>query len=416
MSKTAAREYPVDYSSILFLTLLRPHHTNAFRFCARLRSPIRPEVLQEAVNRIHPRFPTVIAGFRQDFFHYRQVAAEVPPTVQPDPGMLIPMSPAELRRCAFRVYYQNTTISIEAFHALTDGSGAIFTLTTLVQEYLRILHETEPCLSGAVSPLPEAPQPHETEDSYAVLADAAPRSAPTRFAYQLPRPADSDWTVRGSSLSVDAAALVDAAHRHDVTVNSLLIALLADSAMDLQIRERGTEKLKPVRIMVPVNLRKLIGSRTLRNFTHFVLPTMEAHHHSLSTMELCKIIGDQQKQQLSKENLSGLVSRNVRLQRAWWFKIMPWVVKRAMMRLVYRFFGESNSSITMSNLGIVRMPEELQPHVEDFQCWMIPRAGSPYVCTILSFGDKLTVNVSRFCPTDELGQVFFEKINSVVAK
>lgn len=415
MRTTTLREFPVDNASILFLSLIRPHHTNAFRFSAKLRSPILPDVLQEAVNRIHPRFPSVIAGFRQDFFHYRQVAAAVPPTVQPDPGMLKPMSRHELRSCAFRVYYSDCMISIEAFHALTDGSGAIFTLTALVQEYVRILQEKDSPAPCNLPALLGEPLLHEVEDSYTALADTAPRSAPSRFAYQLPRPADSDWNVRGSSLSLDAKLLVDAAHRNGVTVNSLLIALLADSAMQLQVREKGPRGLKPVRIMVPVNLRKLTGSRTLRNFTHFVLPTMEGHHHGLSTMELCRVIGDQQKEQLSKENLSGLVSRNVRLQNAWWFKMMPWVLKNAVMRLAYRFCGESNSSITMSNLGIVRLPEELQQHVEDFQCWMIPRAGSPYVCSVLSFGDKLTLNMSRFCPEDELGALFFRRVSSVVA-
>lgn len=414
MVTSPIREFPVDNASILFLSLIRPHHTNTFRFSAKLRCPIRPDVLQLAVNRIHARFPSVVAGFRQDFFHYRQVAAIAPPVVQPDPGLLKPMTRAELRACGFRVYYQDCTIAIEVFHALTDGSGAIFTLTTLVQEYLRLLPEHQATTGTSLALLGE-PLLHEVEDSYLDMANVPPRTMPTRFAYQLPRPADADWVIRGSSLSVDAKLLVDAAHRHGVTVNSLLTTVLASSAMEMQIKEKGLRGLKPVRIMAPVNLRKLSGSRTLRNFTHFTLPTMEGHHHKLSMTELCKVIGDQQLEQLSRENLSALVSRNVRMQRAWWFKILPWVVKSALMRIVYAFFGESNSSITMSNLGIVRMPEELQPHVEDFQCWMTPRAGSPYVCTILSFGDKLTVNVSRFCPRDELGELFFKNITSVIA-
>lgn len=415
MNTTTQREFPVDNASILFLSLIRPHHTNSFRFSAKLRSPIDPEVLQQAVNRIHPRFPSVVAGFRRDFFHYRQVASAHPPVVQQDSGLLKPMTPAELRNCSLRVYYQDCTIAIEFFHALTDGSGAIVTLTTLVQEYLRLLPEQRASDCKSLALLGE-PLLHEVEDSYLDMAHVRPRALPTRFAYQLPRPAGSDWTIRGSSLSVDAKALVDAAHRHSVTVNSLLTTVLASSAMELQIREKGYKGLKPVRIMAPVNLRKMMGSRTMRNFSLYTLPTMEGHHHSLSMTELCKVIGDQQKAQLAPEHMCALVARNVRLQSAWWFKMLPWFLKSAAMRIGYAICGESNSSVTMSNLGIVRMPEELAPHVVDFQCWMTPRVGSPYVCTILSFGDKLTVNVSRFCPKDELGELFFRNIASVIAE
>ena len=122
MKKTARPEFAVDNASILFLSLIRPHHTNNFRFSITLADPICPEALQEAVNRTYPRFPSVIAALRQDFLHYTQVAVAEPPKVQRDPGLLHVMSPAELEKCAFRVYYQDRTISIEAFHALTDGT------------------------------------------------------------------------------------------------------------------------------------------------------------------------------------------------------------------------------------------------------------------------------------------------------
>ena len=104
MSKTARPEFPVDNASILFLSLIHSYHTNNFRFSMTLTEPICPEALQEAVNRIHKRFPSVIAGVRQDFFNYKQVAAPQPPKVQPDPGLLRAMTAQELENCAFRVY------------------------------------------------------------------------------------------------------------------------------------------------------------------------------------------------------------------------------------------------------------------------------------------------------------------------
>ena len=409
MPKTAPREFPVDNASVLFFSLLRPYHSNNFRFSADLHTPVCPQALQQAVNRIHPRFPSVLAGFRRDFFHYRQVAAENPPMVQPDPGLLMPMTPEELKTCALRVYYKDCTIAIELFHALTDGSGAIAVLTALVSEYLRI---TQP---DQVTPPPLGESSaEETVDSFQDMASARPKRLPSRFAYLLPRPVNADWTVRGSSLSLPTASLLAAAHRHGVTLNTLLTAVMASSVMEMQAKEKGENNLMPVRIMVPVNLRKMTGSRTLRNFSLYALPTLEAAQRHLPLTELCKVFDSQLKEQLSLESQSAMVSANVRAQNAWYYKALPWTLKRAALRIGYRFFGESNSSLTLTNLGIVRLPEEIRPYVSDFRCQMTPRVSSPYGCTVLSFGDKLTLNMSRFCPEDALGELFFRNLSAVV--
>lgn len=409
MTENGFRDFSVDNASILFLSLIRPYHTNNFRFSAVLHNPVSPEALQEAVNRIHPRFPSVLAGFRQDFRHYRQIPAQSPPLVQPDPGLLKPMTPEELRNCCFRVYYKDCTISIELFHALTDGAGAIAVLTALVGEYLKIACPDE----VPAEPLGE-PQAYEVTDSFLEMSDASPRRLPSRFSYLLPRTADADWQVRGSSLSLKTQFLLDAAHSYGVTLNTLLTAVMAQSIMQIQTAQKGAEGLKPVRIMAPINLRKTAGSRTLRNFSLYALPTVEPAQRDYSLPQLCDLISGQLQQQFSPDFQRSMVSSNVRIQNSWFFRMLPWKLKSAALRIGYHFFGESNSSLTLTNLGVVRLSEAMAPHLADFQCWMTPRVSSPYGCTILSFGDTITLNISRFCPEDQLGAVFFKNLRAVI--
>ena len=413
MQKTARPEFPVDNASILFLSLIKPYHTNSFRFSMTLTNPIDPEALQEAVNRIHKRFPSVIAAFRQDFFHYAQVASAHPPSIQPDPGLLRPMTAEELKTCALRVLYRDCTVSLEVFHALTDGNGTLTTLTTLISEYLDIVKGVAVPVGPTQLDVDAAPQEAETEDAYLRLADVKPRHLPSRFSYLPAKPADSDWQVRSNALTLDIQPLLDAAHRYDVTLNTFLTSVLAASIMELHKKERPGKKLKPVRLMIPIDLRRMIGSRTLRNCSLYTLPTMEGYQHNLPLEELCKSFDSQLKAQLSKENQSAMASYNVRTQNAWYFRFMPWKVKSLLMRLGYRFFGESNSSLTLTNLGLVRLPEELYDHVTDIRCWLTPRVSSPYGCTVLGFNNRLILNMSRFCPTDELGEIFFRKIKEL---
>ena len=411
MKQSAFREFSIDNASILFLSLLRPHHTNIFRFSVQLHQPVCPETLQQAVNRLHPRFPSVIAGFQQRFFRYKQVAAETPPVVRPDPGALLPMSREELAKCAFRVFYQGNTITLELFHALTDGHGTLMVFSSLLSEYLRLSGSTEKAMGHS---LYEQPQPYEVMDSYAQLATVKPRQLPSRFSYLLPRPADADWQVRNSTLTLDTTGLLDAAHRHGVTLNTLLTTLLAQTVMQMQLEDASVRQLKPVRIMVPVDIRRLTDGRTLRNCALYTLPTMEPHHRNLNLTQLCVNFHAQLKQQLSPENLSAMASFNVRSQNRWYFRMLPWKLKAAALRLGYRFFGESNSSLTLTNLGRVSFPQELMPHIADIRCTMLPRVTSPYGCTVMTFGDKLTLNMSRFCPSDQLGSRYFSAVRSLV--
>lgn len=404
----------VDSVSILFLSLLRKEHTNLFRFSMELAEPVDPEALQQAVNVIWRRLPSVVACIKPDFFHYRQVPAQKPPVVRPDPGILKTMTKEELETCAFRVCYRENTISIEVFHVLTDGFGAITTLITLVSEYLRIKGGIQVPVSELRLDCTRDPQPQELEDSFLPLSKEKPWHLPSRYSYLPPRPEDTDWTVRVSTLGLPVKDLLEAAHRYGVTLNTLLASVMARSLMDQQLRRGG--KLKPVRIMVPVNLRRMYGSQTLRNFALYGLPTMESNQKDWDLQQLCRSFDRQIKEHFTKENLAAMSAYNVRMQNAWFFRMLPRGLKMAAMRIGYRFFGESNSSLTFTNLGGVRLPEELASHVRDFRLYMTPRQGSPYGCTILSFGDTLTVNISKFTDDQELEDLFFGNLKALLTE
>lgn len=414
MNQTTFSEFQVDNASILFLSRAFPYHTNSFRFTMTLNEAVCPDTLQKAVDRIWKRFPSVIAGFQPGFFRYRQVPAAMPPQVQPDPGCLHTMTAKELRECCYRVFYLGNDVSIEAFHALTDGYGAITTFTTLISEYLFLKHGLQVPFSDTRLNPEDAPLHHEVTDSFVENANTAPRHLPSRYSYQLPRSAGSDWTVRTSTVTLDVKDVLDAAHRHEVTLNTLLSAVLARSVMEIQ--KKYETKLRPVRLMVPIDLRRTFHSRTLRNFSLYALPTMEVADEKKSMKELCKSIGDQLRSHMAKESMGSMVSYNVRTQNSPLFRCIPWAIKSAAMRLGYRFFGESNSSLTLTNLGNVRLPEALHPYVENFQAVLTPRTGSPYGCAVLSYNGKVTINMSRFCKEPELDGVFFRNLQAVISE
>ena len=413
MNNTILAQYPVDNSSILYLSLMRRNHANSYRFTITLREPVCPETLQQAVDRVYRRFPTVIAGFRPGFFRFMQVPAAQPPQVRRDCGMLHTMTAEEIKTCPFRVLYSGCDISIEAFHALADGHGAIICFTTLVAEYLRLKHGTHIPVEHTLLNIQEAPEAHEVEDSYLDHQEGKPLHLPSRYAYQLPGPAPTWNGIRTSTYSVSTQKILDTARSYGVSITTLISSVMASSVMEIQHRHRQ-KNLKPVRIMVPIDLRRQFPSRTLRNFVLYALPTMEPGDRDKPLPELLGSFAGQMKQQSQRKLLASIMAYNVRTQRSPLFRAIPLAVKSAAMRLAYRFFGESNSSVTVTNLGNITLPEQMQPHVKNIRVYLTPRTRSPYNCGIIAYGGKLHIIVSRFGEEPELEGVFFRNMDRVI--
>jgi NRPS condensation-like uncharacterized protein len=184
--------------------------------------------------------------------------------------------------------------------------------------------------------------------------------------------------------------------------------------MDVQQNHCRHGKEKPVRIMVPIDLRRLFPSRTLRNFTLYAMPTLEPQDHHKPLEELLHSFSRQIKMQMEKSTLSSIMSYNVNMQRSWYFQMIPLAIKRAILRLVCQFFGESNSSITVTNLGNVCLPQEMTDYISHMDVVLTPRIRSPYNCAVLSYNGILTINISRFPQKTELEAVFAQKLQSVM--
>ena len=404
--------YAVDNSAILYLALMRKRHTNSYRFTMTMDHEVDPEVLQQAMERICRRFPTILAGFRREWLRYRVVPVAQVPLVLPDPGVLLPMTRQEIETCALRVFYSGKRISFEAFHALTDGYGAVAAFSTLVAEYLRIRNHVHIPVCNTLRDWEEAPLDHELEDAYLTHQQGQPLHLPSRYAYQLPG-GNPDSRVYPCARVYSTEAVLNAARSHGVSMTSLLSGIMASSIMEIQARH--TSKLQPVRIMVPVDLRRMFGSSTLRNFILYALPTMEPGDEKLPIRELLHRFHSQMKEQLNPKRMASIMAYNVRTQASVLFRYIPISLKCAVMRLAYKFFGESNSSITLTNLGNVTLPEEMAPHVEAIQCILTPRAGSPYNCAVIGLNGRLTITLSRFCRQPELEAVFFAKLDEALA-
>ena len=402
---------PVDNSAILYLALMRKRHTNIFRFTMHMTEPVDPAALDQAMERVWRRFPTILCGFKPNFFGFTQVQAAQPPKALPDPGLMHMMTKEEITTCAYRLYYRDCELILESFHAVTDGFGSVASFTTLVAEYLRIRYGVDIPVELTLRDLDEEPQPFELEDSYLRNCDARPLHIASRYSYQLPGDYDHP-TVRPTIRQYPIDRVLAAAKRQGVSLTTFLSGVMALSVMEVQKKHR--QKLLPVRIMVPADLRRLFPSRTLRNFILYALPTMEPGEENLPTAQLMAKFHTDIKAQLAPERLRSIVSYNVKTQSTPLFRALPRFIKCTAMRLAYKYFGESNSSITLTNLGNVRFPDAMDPYIRGLDVILTPRAGSPYNCGVLACKGNLGISISRFHQEPELTDIFFRRLEELL--
>lgn len=183
--------------------------------------------------------------------------------------------------------------------------------------------------------------------------------------------------------------------------------------MEIQKKHNSGKAYRPVRIMVPIDLRRQFPSKTLRNFILYALPTMEPGEEQLPRMEMLRRFQEQLRSQTEKQLLAAVISRNTRVQQNPLFRIVPRRIKCAAMRTAYRFFGERNSSITLTNLGPVAWSGELRQYVRFVDVHLTPRRQSPYNCGLITCGDVTSISISRFGAEPELETLFFGKLRSL---
>ena len=159
--------YKLDLSANVYPTLQRRNFSNVFRLSVVLKENVDAGLLQKAVDMTLPRFPAFKVALRKGvFWRYLEPNNRPGPFVMPDiVNPCMPLLFKSNNRYLIRIYYYQNKISLEMFHSLSDGNGALFLLKTITAVYLRLQGHDIPDGSGVLN-IKEKPDPEELEDAY----------------------------------------------------------------------------------------------------------------------------------------------------------------------------------------------------------------------------------------------------------
>ena len=399
----------LDNAALIFPASQRRHWSNAFRISFTFADPVDPAILQQALDRVVLRFPSVCVRLRRSAFWFYLEELDKAPRVREDSAQpLVSMTRADIKKCAIRVLYYRSRMAVEFFHAVTDGTGGMVFAKNLAAEYVRLRYGAVIPAECGLKDLDEEPRPEEFQDSF--QHNAGPVAAP-RDSHDVYRPRgelEPDRFLHVTLGLVDSAHLLARAREKGVTVTAYLTALLLQSLLEMQAAEQPRRrKQHPVKVQIPVNLRKLYGGETMRNFVAVANIGVDPRLGDYSFEELLQIVHYQMKLTITEKNMRAIFTPNVNDEANPILKVVPLGLKTLIMRMVFDSIGERVACLTLSNLGNVELPESMAPFVTRVEFVLGSQASSPYNCSVASWQGQTCINLVRNTLEPTLERIFF---------
>ena len=403
----------LDNAAKIYPAAKRRNWNNFFRISATLTEPIDTGVLASALDVTARRFPSIAVRLRRGVFWYYLEEIPKTPSIQPEKSCPLAHAPFhEVRQCAFRVLVYKNRVAVEFFHALTDGTGALVFVKTLLAEYLSEKYGLSvPAEKGVLGRL-EEPSPEELEDSFAHYAGDVTASRAESTAYHLSGTPERDGYKNLVTMMIPAEKLRACAKEHSVSVTELLCAAMMQAIGELQAEKvPNVRHRKPVKVLIPVNLRNLFPSRSLRNFASYITPEIDPRMGDCSFSELCSLVHHKMGLENNRRTMRAKFAANVASERSPILRVMPLFIKNIAMKAVFDAVGECKSCLCLSNLGRVELPEVMVPYVQRMDFIIGVQARAPHDCGVVTWGDTVYINCIRSIQEPELEYRFYRVLH-----
>lgn len=416
----------LDNAANIFLAARNEVDTKVFRVAVDMDRPVDPELLQQALDHVFVQYPLFGAVLRHGiFWYYLQQSSQRPEVTEDLQPSVTHIYRSDSRELLFRVLYRGRRISLEVFHALTDGTGALWFLEDLLAAYVALRHPEDqaglPAADGAVKQeftvdafthwfrsgrrrVSFADQAASAVESAAIAEQPpgeAPRKSgrrrtPGRRVVRVHGNRTPDLRSRVVELAMPVAPLLEMARAEGVSLTVLLAGVFLESVREVRTPRRGEDTMS---ISVPVNLRQFFPTSSGRNF--FATTRLE---HTYGDDEVwtdlgavCQDLAQQFDGQLTRDGLKDKAHRLVAFERHPVLRFFPRPLKDRVLAVV-NWFNNRGITLAMSNLGRVTLPWDTGSHVRGL--FFHVSAARPQLCAV-SLGDQLTISLSSpFVETD----------------
>ncbi len=396
--------YKLDNAAKLYPAIKSKRWTAVYRVSIKLFERVDKQTLQKALDITTDRMGVFSCRLKVGLFWYYFEKNHKRAIVKDDAiNPCIRLYTKENDGYLFRVRMHEKRISLEVFHSVSDGYGGITFLKTLVAEYLKLKGHDIPATHGVLN-CNEQPDKEETEDAFLRYYNKkAVRAWKERKAYQLSGTREKGHTLNIISGIISVKQIKAVAKQHNVSLTEFLVSVYLFVLYNIQKKEKP-RKILPVTVSVPVNLRAFFPTKTMRNFSSYVSPEINANWGEYTFEEILHYVHHYLNSALTKKNLNSKMSKNVKAEKSIFIRILPLFLKNAAINFIFHLAGETRTTSTLSNIGVMDMPAEMEKHVERFDAMLGALRYNQVNLAVCAYKDILNI-----CFSSTMKETFVEK-------
>lgn len=412
------KRYKLDTVGQIYAAIISKTWSPTFRMQATLHEVVSPELLQQAADDLRIRFPYIFVALKKGICSYYLEENDEPLKIKQDSeGILAYYGMDEAAHHCFRILYDEKHIALEVLHTLTDGHGARVILLTLVHRYLELKHGLPEVLANIqhdlVFSLKDKPSDEETGNAYAKNAGKNPINLKEPQPYRLHGtllPCEQKIITIGT---IDSEPLIAQAHHYGATVTTFLATIMAEVVKDLQ-NKTPNQKKQSVAIGIPVNVREILASKTMRNYTAQKNLILRPEQLDFSLEQKCNLMGQQLKDfRQDKDLVRNLTAAYVAPLENPLAKYTPCVIKNRLISYLYTKEADAVMSTQISNLGDTDLPEEMRPFIDRVYFILGKEKALPITCSAISCNGKTNICFTRYIQESTFEDGFFLRLREL---
>lgn len=404
----------LDNAAKIFPAIATKTVTAVIRMTAVLKEPLKLEPFRRAVLQAEKRYPYFLVRLRRGFFwYYLEHLPQHIPILADDKECSRKFSRGEL---LLRFLVWHNSVSLEVSHTLTDGAGAFEFFKTVLTLYSKECGATIPQDFPVKLPGDDIPK-EEYEDSYKrYFKEDIPPIVKRTKAFHVPFPVELSHRFKRMNVILSMENIKKVSKEKGVSITVYLVAVYLYVLQDI------FEKLKPIkrltrqkilRVQVPINLRNILPSKTMRNFSLFVMPEIDLRLGHYSFEEILKTVYHQMQLETDEKLLNKNIARNVGSEKSIYVRSIPLFIKSLILKLKFNSLGTSQYSGVVTNLGKVKLPPETGNMVDHFILTAPPPNKLLKIsCAVIGFNDKLTLSFGNITASWEFEDKFLNFLKS----
>lgn len=396
----------LDNSAKIFPISAGKKYSTVFRLSAVLNDKVEPKILQEAVNQTLQKYQSFRVRMKPGFFWYYLEHNTNLPLVQEEKDYPCKyIEPRKNNNYLFKVTYFENKINIDIFHSLTDGNSGTIFFREIIYTYLELMYPE--ILNDEERQIRKIE--YDTEDSYVKNYDKKAKSnASTKKAYILKGRKIKLGAISAIHEIINLEDLKRESKKYEATITQYMTAVLIYAIYQENYIKRKSKR--PIKVCIPVNLKKYFQSKTMSNFFSYI--TLEAQMQKMDTFDkILDFVKKDFQEKLKEEEIIKTMSANVKLGNNPLIKMIPLSLKKVIVRLSYIEIRKY-TTITYSNIGRIGIIGKYKDYIKYFLMLIAPEPVEKIKCSSCTFEDKMVYTFTSILQDNSIEKRFYEFLTS----